>query len=59
MESAMKCSEEINAEACLSAEEAVHDADIIVTATFSQTPVLRKAWVKPGAHINGENCVCG
>ena len=53
MESAMKCAEDINAEACLSAEEAVENADIIVTATFSQTPILKKKWVKPGAHING------
>ena len=53
MESAMACAEEIKGEACLSAEEAVDDADIIVTATFSETPILKKAWVKPGAHING------
>ncbi|XP_076309673.1 ketimine reductase mu-crystallin isoform X1 [Tachypleus tridentatus] len=37
---------------CLTVEEAVRDADIIVTATFSKTPVLKAAWVKPGAHIN-------
>ena len=53
MESAMACAEEIKGEACLSAEEAVDNADIIVTATFSETPILKKAWVKPGAHING------
>lgn len=54
MESAFKCAEEVGGEACLSAEEAVHDADIIVTVTLSLTPVLKKAWIKPGCHINGK-----
>lgn len=31
---------------------AVEDADVIVVATSSQTPVLHGAWVKPGAHVN-------
>lgn len=35
-----------------SAEEAVRGADIIVTATNSREPVLQRAWIKPGAHIN-------
>ncbi|HEX8252427.1 MAG TPA: ornithine cyclodeaminase family protein, partial [Thermoanaerobaculia bacterium] len=35
-----------------SVEEAVRGADIIVTATSSREPVLRRAWVAPGAHIN-------
>jgi len=52
MESAMKCAEEVGGEACLSAEEAVNDADIIVTVTLSSTPILKKAWVKEGCHIN-------
>ena len=34
------------------AEEAVRGADIIVTATSSREPVLRREWLKPGAHIN-------
>ncbi len=34
------------------AESAVSGADVIVTATTSQTPVLEGAWIKPGAHIN-------
>ncbi|XP_013777333.1 ketimine reductase mu-crystallin-like [Limulus polyphemus] len=37
---------------CSNVEEAVRDADIIVTATFSKTPILKAVWVKPGAHIN-------
>jgi ornithine cyclodeaminase len=35
-----------------SAEEAVRGADIIVTATSSREPVLKREWVKRGAHIN-------
>jgi ornithine cyclodeaminase len=35
-----------------SAEEAVRGADIIVTATNSKEPVLRREWVSAGAHIN-------
>ncbi len=38
--------------ATASAEEAVRDADVIVTATTSQTPVLSGGWLSPGAHIN-------
>jgi len=33
-------------------EMAVRDADIIVTATSSKEPVLRREWLKPGVHIN-------
>ncbi len=35
-----------------SVEEAVRDADIIVTATSSKEPVLRSKWIAPGTHIN-------
>jgi ornithine cyclodeaminase len=34
------------------AEEAVRGADVIVTATSSREPVLRREWLDPGAHIN-------
>jgi alanine dehydrogenase len=34
-----------------SAEEAVRGADLVVTATSSRTPVLRGAWISPGAHV--------
>ena len=33
-------------------EEAVRDADVIVTATSSLEPVIDKEWISPGAHVN-------
>ena len=33
-------------------EEAVRNADLIVTATSSLEPVINKEWISPGAHIN-------
>jgi len=35
-----------------SAEEAVRDADIVVTATTSKRPVVEFGWLKAGAHVN-------
>lgn len=35
-----------------SAEEAVRGADIIVTATSSREPIVRREWIRDGAHIN-------
>jgi len=34
------------------AEEAVRGADIIVTATNSREPILKREWIRPGTHIN-------
>jgi ornithine cyclodeaminase len=39
-------------EAVGSVEDAVKGADLIVTATSSPVPVLRREWVKAGAHLN-------
>ena len=38
--------------ACGSAAEAVDGAGIVVTATSSAEPVLRREWLAPGAHVN-------
>jgi ornithine cyclodeaminase len=35
-----------------SAEEAIRGADIIVTATSSREPVVKREWIADGAHIN-------
>lgn len=39
-------------EAVGSNEEAVRDADIVVTATSAHEPVIKRDWIANGAHIN-------
>ncbi len=39
-------------EAVATVEEAVRGADLIVTATTSSEPVLKREWIQQGAHIN-------
>ena len=34
------------------AEEAVRQADIVVTATSARDPVMRGEWLRPGTHVN-------
>jgi ornithine cyclodeaminase/alanine dehydrogenase-like protein (mu-crystallin family) len=50
-EHAKRLAKEIGATA-MSAEQAVRDADVIVTATNSKTAILKGAWLKPGCHVN-------
>ncbi|HZD39832.1 MAG TPA: hypothetical protein VE131_03870, partial [Terriglobales bacterium] len=35
-----------------SAEEAVRDSDLVVTATTAKEPIMKFDWLKSGAHIN-------
>lgn len=42
----------VNATPAVSAEAAVREADIVVAATTSATPVIQGEWLEPGAHIN-------
>ena len=39
-------------EAVGSVEAAVRGADLIVTATSSREPVIKREWIAPGAHLN-------
>ena len=48
---AERFAKEIGAKA-MSAEAAVRDADVVVTATSSKMSILRGAWLKPGCHVN-------
>src|SRR6202043_3641923 len=38
--------------ACDAARDAVAGAGIVVTATTSHQPVLRREWLSPGTHVN-------
>lgn len=41
----------LNVVACSDAQEAVTDADIIYTVTYSEKPIIQADWIKKGAHI--------
>jgi len=42
----------IAASAAASIEDAVRTADIVCAATHSDEPVIRRSWLRPGAHVN-------
>jgi ornithine cyclodeaminase/alanine dehydrogenase-like protein (mu-crystallin family) len=48
---------EIGARAFSKPEEAVRGADVVVTVTSASEPVLRGAWLKPGALVNAVGAV--
>jgi ornithine cyclodeaminase/alanine dehydrogenase len=35
-----------------SAEQAVRDADLVVTVTTAKEPIIKADWLKPGTHVN-------
>jgi ornithine cyclodeaminase len=43
--------EEFEAIPARSVEEAVRDADVVITCTASRDPLVRVEWVRPGAHV--------
>src|SRR5204862_8034806 len=51
IEHAKRFAQDIGATA-MSAEEAVRNADVIVTVTSSKTPELKGQWLKSGSHVN-------
>ncbi len=54
LEFAAQTSKELGVEmiAAETAEEAVREAGIVVTATNAREPVLEAAWIAPGTHVN-------
>jgi ornithine cyclodeaminase/alanine dehydrogenase-like protein (mu-crystallin family) len=52
LEDAPAVSGATNMTVAASPEEAVRGADVVVTATSSKTPVLERAWLAPGTHVN-------
>lgn len=50
-ENVARCVEDIDGIGCSSAEQAVRGADIVCTVTSASEPVLKGAWLKPGAFV--------
>jgi len=46
-----KCAKDVKGVACMSAEEATRDADIVCTVTTAREPVLKGAWLRRGALV--------
>lgn len=42
----------VRAEAAASIEDAVRSADVVCAATHAAEPVVRRAWLRPGTHVN-------
>jgi thiomorpholine-carboxylate dehydrogenase len=46
-----KCAKDVKGVACVNAEEATRDADIVCTVTTAREPVLKGAWLRGGALV--------
>jgi ornithine cyclodeaminase/alanine dehydrogenase-like protein (mu-crystallin family) len=46
-----------DARVCSSIEEAVRDADVVVTVTSAAEPILRGEWLRAGAYVNAVGAV--
>lgn len=44
--------EELGVDVADTAEDALRDADVVCTTTTSREPVVRREWLKDGAHLN-------
>jgi ornithine cyclodeaminase len=42
----------VEATAAGSVEDALRDAEVVVTATTAREPIIERAWLMPGAHVN-------
>jgi thiomorpholine-carboxylate dehydrogenase len=50
-ENARQCAKDVGGRATATAEEAVRGADVVVTVTHADEPVLCGAWLRPGALV--------
>jgi ornithine cyclodeaminase/alanine dehydrogenase-like protein (mu-crystallin family) len=44
--------EQLGAQVADTAEDALRDADVVCTTTTSREPIVRRDWLKEGAHVN-------
>ena len=44
--------EQLGAQVADTAEDALRDADVVCTTTTSRKPIVRREWLKEGAHVN-------
>jgi ornithine cyclodeaminase len=52
VEKAQALAKELGAGAYVDIQQAVREADVVCACTHSTEPVVRREWLKPGAHVN-------